>query len=109
MQLFWGEPLDGVAERIDRLKALTQSLGRAHAPLEFGLRITTLVQDTTEEAWRDAEAKVAQMAASTGKNLNDGHQRKAVGSPEQQATKKVREGLRPVRARIVDPDKPAET
>jgi alkanesulfonate monooxygenase len=79
VQLFWGEPLDGVAERIDRLKALTRSLGRAHAPLEFGLRITTLVRDTTEEAWRDAEAKVAQMAASTGKNLNDGHQRKAVG------------------------------
>jgi alkanesulfonate monooxygenase len=79
VQLFWGEPLDGVAERIDRLKALTQSLGREHAPLEFGLRITTLVRDTTGEAWRDAEAKVAQMAASTGKNLNDGHQRKAVG------------------------------
>jgi len=79
VQLFWGEPLDGVAERIDRLKALAQSLGRTHAPLEFGLRITTLVRDTTEEAWRDAEAKVAQMAASTGKNLNDGHQREAVG------------------------------
>jgi alkanesulfonate monooxygenase len=47
--------------------------------LEFGLRITTLVRDTTGEAWRDAEAKVAQMAASTGKNLDDGHQRTAVG------------------------------
>ena len=79
VQLFWGEPLDGVAERIDRLKALAQSLGRAHPPLEFGLRITTLVRDTTEEAWRDAEAKVAKMAASTGKNLNDGHHRRAVG------------------------------
>ena len=79
VQLFWGEPLDGVAERIDRLKALAQSLSRTHAPLEFGLRITTLVRDTTEEAWRDAEAKVAQMAASSGKNLNDGHHRRAVG------------------------------
>ena len=79
VQLFWGEPLDGVAERIDRLKALAQSLGRSLAPLEFGLRITTLVRDTTEEAWRDAEAKVAQMAASSGKNLNDGHHRRAVG------------------------------
>jgi alkanesulfonate monooxygenase len=46
---------------------------------KFGLRITTLVRDTTEEAWRDAEAKVAQMAASAGKNLNDGHRREAVG------------------------------
>ena len=79
VQLFWGEPLDGVAERIDRLKALAQSLGRSLAPLQFGLRITTLVRDTTEEAWRDAEAKVAQMAASSGKNLNDGHHRRAVG------------------------------
>ena len=36
-------------------------------------------------------------------------QRKAAGSPEERATKKVREGLRPVRARIADPDKPADT
>lgn len=58
VQLFWGEPLDGIAERIDRLKSLSHSLGREHAPLEFGLRITTLVRDTSEQAWRDAEAKV---------------------------------------------------
>jgi DNA-binding Xre family transcriptional regulator len=36
-------------------------------------------------------------------------QRKAVGSPEERATKKVREGLRPLRARVVDTDKPAGT
>ena len=62
MQLFWGEPLDGVAERIARLKGLEQSLERDLPPLEFGLRITTLVRDTTEEAWHDAEEKVAKMA-----------------------------------------------
>ena len=61
MQLFWGEPLDGIAERIDRLRSLGRSLGREHAPLQFGLRITTLVRDTTEEAWRDAEEKVARI------------------------------------------------
>jgi len=64
VQLFWGEPLDGVAERISRLKGLEQSLERDLPPLEYGLRITTLVRDTTEEAWRDAEEKVAQMAAA---------------------------------------------
>jgi alkanesulfonate monooxygenase len=64
VQLFWGEPLAGIAERIDRLTALSESLGGRHAPLEYGLRITTLVRDTTEEAWRDAEAKVAQMSGS---------------------------------------------
>ncbi|HEY1093719.1 MAG TPA: LLM class flavin-dependent oxidoreductase [Glycomyces sp.] len=62
VQLFWGEPLDGVAERIDRLKQLSAELGREHAPLEFGLRVTTLVRDTTAQAWADAEARVERMA-----------------------------------------------
>jgi alkanesulfonate monooxygenase len=62
VQLFWGEPLDGVRERIERLTRLSAELSREHQPLEFGLRITTLVRDTTEQAWADAEAKVAEMA-----------------------------------------------
>ena len=62
VQLFWGEPLDGVAARIDHLKALSAQLDRDLPPLQYGLRITTLVRDTTEEAWADAEAKVAAMA-----------------------------------------------
>lgn len=79
VQLFWGEPLAGIAERIDRLKALSESLGRTHAPLEYGLRITTLVRDTTEEAWRDAEAKVAKMSEGHWSPRTDRHQFKAVG------------------------------
>ncbi|WP_258563896.1 LLM class flavin-dependent oxidoreductase [Streptomyces himalayensis] len=79
VQLFWGEPLDGLAERIDRLKTLSEQVGRRHKPLEFGLRITTLVRDTTEEAWRDAEAKVAKMAASAGETTWTGNRRTAVG------------------------------
>ena len=63
VQLFWGEELAGVEERIARLRDLQDRLGRDLPPLQFGLRITTLVRDTTEEAWRDAEAKVATMAA----------------------------------------------
>jgi alkanesulfonate monooxygenase len=78
VQLFWGEPLDGVAERIDRLKKLSASLDRAHAPLEFGLRITTLVRDTTEQAWDDAEQKVAVMR-DRGQSTVNPHRRKAVG------------------------------
>ncbi|MFC8528122.1 LLM class flavin-dependent oxidoreductase [Nocardia sp. NPDC057227] len=66
VQLFWGEPLSGVQERIERLKALGAELGREHAPLEFGLRVTTFVRDTTEQAWAEAEAKVAEMAAQQG-------------------------------------------
>ncbi|MFD7158709.1 LLM class flavin-dependent oxidoreductase [Kribbella sp. NPDC059898] len=66
VQLFWGEPLDGVAARIAKLRELEDELGREHPPLEFGLRITTLVRDTTEQAWADAEAKVAKMADGPG-------------------------------------------
>jgi alkanesulfonate monooxygenase len=70
VQLFWGEPLDGVRERIERLKRLSAEQGREHAPLEFGLRITTLVRDTTEQAWADAQAKVAEMAAGAPREQN---------------------------------------
>src|SRR6476469_8182794 len=79
VQLFWGEPLDGVGERIDRLRKLGAELGREHAPLEFGLRITTLVRDTTDQAWADAEAKVAKMAATAGADPLVRHWRAAVG------------------------------
>ncbi|MCC2316209.1 LLM class flavin-dependent oxidoreductase [Cellulomonas xiejunii] len=78
VQLFWGEPLDGVAERIARLRALSDDVARRHAPLEFGLRITTVVRDTAEEAWRDAEAKVARMAQDAG-SRPDPLRRRAVG------------------------------
>jgi alkanesulfonate monooxygenase len=43
------------------------------------LRITTLVRDTTEQAWADAEAKVAEMAKSKGAGWNDHRQSVAVG------------------------------
>ncbi|MGW0323926.1 LLM class flavin-dependent oxidoreductase [Nocardia sp. NPDC003183] len=78
VQLFWGEPLEGVRERIERLRALSAELGREHAPLEFGLRITTFVRDTTEQAWADAEAKVAEMAKNSQSRSNP-HRRTAVG------------------------------
>jgi alkanesulfonate monooxygenase len=79
VQLFWGEPLDGVRERIDRLKSLASELGREHAPLEFGLRVTTLVRDTTEQAWADAEAKVAEMASARGTFPRDSNWQAAAG------------------------------
>ncbi len=79
VQLFWGEPLDGVRERIDRLKRLSRDLDRDLPPLQFGLRITTLVRDTTEQAWADAEAKVAEMAASSGEGWHDHKRAVAVG------------------------------
>jgi alkanesulfonate monooxygenase len=79
VQLFWGEPLDGVRERIARLKTLSRDLDRNLPPLEFGLRITTLVRDTTEQAWADAEAKVAGMARTGGAGWQDHKEAVAVG------------------------------
>ncbi|MFD0522565.1 LLM class flavin-dependent oxidoreductase [Paractinoplanes durhamensis] len=75
VQLFWGEPLDGVAERIDRLKKLSADLGREHAPLEFGLRVTTFVRDTSAEAWAEAEARVAAMQTDPNQHTSVGQQR----------------------------------
>ena len=77
VQLFWGEPLDDIAERIQRLRDLSARLDRNHPPLEFGLRVTTVVRDTTEQAWADAEAKVARMAKTAG--VRDFDERTAVG------------------------------
>ena len=79
VQLFWGEPLDGVRERIERLRSLGREFGREHAPLEFGLRVTTLVRDTTEQAWADAEAKVADMARTQGTFPLDSNWQAAAG------------------------------
>ncbi|HZQ34335.1 MAG TPA: LLM class flavin-dependent oxidoreductase [Dehalococcoidia bacterium] len=57
VQLMWGEPLAMAAERIERLRRLSAVSDRAR-PLEFGLRVTVVVRETSAEAWRDAEAKL---------------------------------------------------
>ncbi|TIV61857.1 LLM class flavin-dependent oxidoreductase [Mesorhizobium sp.] len=79
VQLFWGEPLDDIAERIERLKVLSKKLDRDLPPLEFGLRVTTLVRDTAGQAWTDAEAKVAEIARREGVSFSDPHRSVAVG------------------------------
>jgi len=79
VQLFWGEPLDGVRERIGQLMALSEALDRDLPPLEFGLRITTLVRATTEQAWSDAEAKVAEMARQQGAGWDEHRRSAAIG------------------------------
>jgi alkanesulfonate monooxygenase len=79
VQLFWGEPRDGVRERIERLKDFSKKLDRDLPPLEFGLRITTLVRETSDQAWADAEAKVAAMAKNSGAGWQDHREAVAVG------------------------------
>ncbi len=75
------KPLQSIKDRIERLKA-QQTAGPRFAPLEFGLRITTVVRSTTAEAWRDAEDRVAEMAKGSGARWNDHLQSVAVGSSD---------------------------
>jgi alkanesulfonate monooxygenase len=63
VQLFWGEPLEDIRQRIERLQRLSRDLDRDLPPLEFGLRVTTFVRGTTEQAWAEAEARVAEDGA----------------------------------------------
>lgn len=57
VQLMWGEPLSMVAERIERLGRLSATFDRPR-PLEYGLRITVVVRETSDEAWQVAEQKL---------------------------------------------------
>ena len=79
VQLFWGETIGGIGERIERLRALSAELREDLPPLEFGLRITTFVRETTEQAWAEAEEKVAEMARAHGRGWNDHRRKVAVG------------------------------
>jgi alkanesulfonate monooxygenase len=58
VQLMWGESLAMAAERIERLKRLSAACDRER-PLEFGLRITVVVRESSDAAWHDAEAKLS--------------------------------------------------
>ena len=78
VQLFWGEPLAGVEERIARLRKLAAATDR-QKPLQFGLRITTVVRDTSEEAWAVAEEKVEQFARHGQDWIANWHTAAAVG------------------------------
>jgi alkanesulfonate monooxygenase len=57
VQLMWGETLAMVEERMDRLETLSRAYERGR-PLEYGLRITTVVRESRDDAWRAAEAKL---------------------------------------------------
>lgn len=61
VQLFWGETYAAAEERIARLQALSDEVCRVHAPLEFGLRVTVVVRETSEEAWAVARERVEGM------------------------------------------------
>ena len=56
--LTWGEPLDGVAEKIAAMRALAAARGRT---LSYGIRLHVIVRETAEAAWREADALIAHL------------------------------------------------
>lgn len=57
--LTWGEPLDQVAEKIERVRKQAASEGRE---LKFGLRIHLIVRETEEEAWAAADRLISKVS-----------------------------------------------
>lgn len=54
--LTWGEPLDQVAEKFDRVRAAAARRGRT---VRFGLRIHLIVRETEAEAWAAADKLIS--------------------------------------------------
>ncbi|CCV14181.1 FMNH2-dependent alkanesulfonate monooxygenase [Mesorhizobium sp. STM 4661] len=54
--LSWGEPVDQLAEKIDRVKKAAATQGRT---IRFGLRIHLIVRETEDEAWAAADRLIS--------------------------------------------------
>ena len=54
--LAWGEPLDMVASRVERMRALAEAAGR---PLRLGIRFHVIARPTADEAWAEAARLLA--------------------------------------------------
>jgi alkanesulfonate monooxygenase len=53
--LTWGEPPDAVGEKIKAMRALAAARGRT---MSFGIRLHVIVRETSEAAWREADALI---------------------------------------------------
>ena len=56
--LTWGEPLDEVEQKLDKVRASAQAKGRS---VKFGLRIHLIVRETDEAAWQVADDLIARL------------------------------------------------
>jgi alkanesulfonate monooxygenase len=53
--LTWGEPPEAVAEKIERVRKVAADQPGGGRELRFGIRLHTIVRDTSEEAWAEAD------------------------------------------------------
>lgn len=60
---FWGEPLDGIRQRIAEVRAAAAAYGRSP---RFSVSLRPIVADTEEEAWARADAVLAEAQAKAG-------------------------------------------
>jgi alkanesulfonate monooxygenase len=78
---FWGEPLDGIRQRIAEVQAAAAPYGRK---TRFSVSLRPIVAETEEEAWAQAEAVLAaaqaKVAANGGGGPLSGFGKNAVGS-----------------------------
>ncbi len=57
--LTWGEPVAGVAEKVERARQKAASRGRK---LRFGIRLHFIVRETEEEAWAAADRLISRIS-----------------------------------------------
>jgi alkanesulfonate monooxygenase len=59
LYLTWGEPVAGVAEKVERARQKAAARGRK---LRFGMRIHFIVRETAEEAWAAADKLISRVS-----------------------------------------------
>jgi alkanesulfonate monooxygenase len=74
---FWGEPLDGIRQRIAEVRAAAAPYGRDP---RFSVSLRPIVAETEEEAWTRADAVLAAARAKAAGGALSGFGRNAVGS-----------------------------
>jgi alkanesulfonate monooxygenase len=57
--LTWGEPVAGVAEKVERARAKAAARGRS---LRFGIRLHFIVRETEDEAWAAADRLISRVS-----------------------------------------------
>jgi alkanesulfonate monooxygenase len=69
LYLTWGEPVDGVAEKIAAVRRRAAAVGRT---LRFGIRLHFIVRETAQEAWAAAERLISHV---TDTQIDDAQRR----------------------------------
>lgn len=62
MYLTWGEPLEQVKEKIERMRARAAARGRA---MRFGIRLHVIVRESEAEAWQAADDLIRHLDEET--------------------------------------------